>query len=103
VTEQKSGRWSHLRPDVTDLPSDQFLKSMLPTVTLRCLDEVSAQRVVNEFPNRDRGGQTNTMKLDGGTVVITYADKRWPYDIADWAGEMGLASDSDSARVIACL
>lgn len=43
------------------------------------------------------------MKLDGSTVVIAYADKRWPLDIADWAGEEGLASDSDSAKVIACL
>lgn len=103
MTEQKSGRWSHAKPDVTDLPSDQFLKSLLPKVTLKCLDVESARRVADEFPNRDRGGTSNTMEVDGDTVVITYIDKMWPYDMANWAGEMGLASDSDSAKVIACL
>lgn len=88
MTEQKGGRWNPVQ---------------LPTVTLRCVDAESARRVVGEFPNRDRGGDLNTMAVDGDTVVITYVDKMWPYDIADWAGGMGLASDSDSARVFACL
>lgn len=102
MTEQKSGRWSHIQPDLAELPTDR-LNHLLPRVTLKCLDAESARRVVSEFPNRDRGGMTNTMTVEGDTVVITYADKMWPYDIADWAGEAGLASDSDSARVFACL
>lgn len=102
MTEQKTGRSSHIEPDLTDLPSGA-LNPLLPTVRLQCLDADSAKRVVAEFPNRDRGGRSNTMKADGSGVVITYADKMWPFDIADWAGENELASDSAAARVIACL
>ena len=102
MTEQKSGRWSCTPPDIVDLPSDR-LNFLLPTVALKCLDAESAQRVVNEFPARRRGGATNTMAVDGDTVVITYSHKKWPHDIADWAGEMKLASDSNSAKVIECL
>lgn len=102
MTEQKGGRRSHIPPDVWGLPSEQP-NSLLPKVTLKCLDAGSARRVAAEFPNRDRGGASNRMEADGDTIVITYADKMWPYDIADWAGEMGLASDSDSAKVISCL
>lgn len=76
---------------------------MCPTVTMRCLDSEAAQRVADEFPNRNKGGETNTIRVDGDTVVIAYIDKRWPYDIADWAGEEGLASDHDAARVLASL
>lgn len=102
MTEQRSGRWAQTEPDLTEFPTDR-LNFLLPKVTLRCLDTEAAQRVVNEFPNRDRGGVSNTMSAAGATVVITYVDKRWPLDIADWAGEEGLASDSASARVIACI
>lgn len=103
MTEQSSGRWAQTPPGLTDLPTKQKLDSLLPKVTLKCLDAESARRVVDEFPNRDRGGNSNTMQAEGDTVVIGYVDKRWPLDIADWAGDEALASDSDVARVIACL
>lgn len=102
MTEQKSGRWTQAEPDSIDIPSEKPLNP-LPMVRLRCLDAACARRVADEFPNKDRGGKANIMRVEGSAVLITYADKMWPYDIADWAGGAGLASDSASARVIACI
>lgn len=99
---QVSGRWAQKKPDLIDFPTDR-LNHLLPRVTLQCLDSESARRVVDEFPNRGRGGATNTMEAEGDRVLIVYVDKRWPLDIASWAGEEGLASDPDAAMVIACL
>ena len=76
----------------------------LPEVRLKCLDEESAIKVmekVDEVPASRRG--RNFAVRNGDTIVITYSNKMWPFDIADMAGELELASDHDSAQVIACL
>ena len=76
----------------------------LPEVTLECLDEVSAVEVVRraeEVPAEQRGN--NHIRREGSTVIITYTNKMWPYNIADMAGELGLAGDAESAAVFACL
>ena len=76
----------------------------LPEVRLKCLDEESAIKVMEEVdkvPAERRG--RNFAVRHGDTIVITYTHKMWPYDIADMAGELELASDHDSAQVIACL
>lgn len=73
-------------------------------VRLHCLDEDSAQKVIDEtdqIPSERRGA--NTASREGSVVVISYNNKMWPYDIADMAGELGLAGDAESAAVIACL
>lgn len=90
---RRPNRWTQTEPEF----------DTLPTVTLRCLSPEAAERVADEFPNKSRGGRSNTMKVVGNAVVITYTDKRWPYDIADWAGDEGLASDHDSAMVFASI
>lgn len=76
----------------------------LPEVTLECLDEASAKEVmrrVAEIPLKRLG--RNSARREGVNVVITYDNKMWPFDLADMAGELGLAGDHESARVIACL
>lgn len=76
----------------------------LPEVRLVCLDEESAKKVVRraeEVPAERRG--KNSVQRDGDTVVITYTNKMWPYDLADMAGDLGLAGDAESAAVFACL
>jgi hypothetical protein len=76
----------------------------LPEVRLVCLDEESAKQVIQkaeEVPPERRG--RNYVRREGATVIITYTHKMWPYDIADMAGELGLAGDAESAAVFACL
>lgn len=76
----------------------------LPEVRLVCLDEESAKTVIEkaeEVPQERRG--RNSVRRDGATVIITYTNKMWPYDLADMAGDMGLAGDAESAAVFACL
>ena len=73
-------------------------------VRLTCLGDQEAQEVIdrcNEVPPGRR--RKNAVRREGSTVIISYLDKRWPFDIADMAGELGLASDGESARVIAQL
>lgn len=76
----------------------------LPEVRLECLDEVSAVEVVRraEEVSVERRGD-NHVRREGSTVIITYTNKMWPYNIADMAGELGLAGDAESAAVFACL
>lgn len=76
----------------------------LPEVKLECLDEASAVEVMRraeEVPASRRNN--NHVRRDGSTIIIAYTDKMWPYDIADMAGELGLAGDAESAAVFACL
>lgn len=76
----------------------------LPQVTLECLDEESAIKMmekIDEVPTERRG--RNDARREGVNIVITYDNKMWPYDIADMAGELELAGDHESARVFACL
>lgn len=71
----------------------------MPDTRLVCLDEFHAAAVVEEATRP--GDTVHTVRQDGAEVVIGYVDKRWPLDVADWAGEYGHASDSAAARVIA--
>lgn len=76
----------------------------LPEVVLECLDDASAEEVMRragEVPVERRGN--NHIRREGSTIIITYTNKMWPYDIADMAGELGLAGDAESAAVFACL
>lgn len=76
----------------------------LPEVTLECLDEASAMEVMRraeEVPEDRRG--RNYVRREGKSIILTYTNKMWPYDIADMAGELGLAGDAESAAVFACL
>lgn len=68
---------------------------------LICLDEQHAAAVIEEATRP--GDTVHTVRQEGHVVVIGYFDKRWPLDVADWAGENGHASDSAAARVIAQL
>lgn len=72
-------------------------------IRLTCLSAESAAAVVEEHDGYFGAGPANTVRQDGSDVVIDYFDKRWPLDVADWAGEQGHASDSAAARVIAQL
>jgi hypothetical protein len=97
--DQRSGRLSVTEPDLRLVQ----MSDLLPTVRLRCLSAEAAQEVVRRCDEAPHKGWNNQTRLDGDSVVITYADKRWPYDIAEMAQELDLASDADAARVIACL
>jgi hypothetical protein len=68
---------------------------------LICVSAEAAAAVVAEATRP--GDTVHTVRQDGDQVVIGYLDKRWPLDVADWAGENGHASDSAAARVIASL
>lgn len=73
-------------------------------IRLKCLDEESAKKVVEEtekVPAARKG--SNSAIQEGSYVVISYSNKMWPYDIADMAADSGLASDEDAAAVFACL
>jgi hypothetical protein len=75
----------------------------MPETRLTCHTPGDAEMVIAEHADYFGAGPSNTVRQDGADVVITYFDKRWPLDIADWAGEQGHASDSAAARVIAQL
>jgi hypothetical protein len=75
----------------------------MATVTLICNTPADAAAVVTEHADYFGAGPSNTVRQQDNTVVIDYFDKRWPLDVADWAGENGHASDSAAARVIASL
>lgn len=96
---QRSGRQAVTKPELHRFRLRAPAKINL--ITLKCLTPTSAKRVVEEFPGQ--GGDDNTMHLVGNRVEIRYFDKRWPLDIANWAFTEGLASDSDSGKVIRCL
>ncbi|MGV9427137.1 hypothetical protein ACWDO7_22975 [Streptomyces sp. NPDC003656] len=70
-------------------------------IRLECLDATHAAAVVAEA---HRPGDTDhQVRQDGSVVVITYFDKRYPLDVADWAGLRGHATDHAAATVIARL
>ena len=68
---------------------------------LVCLDEEHAKAVIEEATRP--GDTVHTVRREGKVVVIGYFDKRWPLDVADWAGENGHCTDHQAARVIAGL
>ncbi|MEU6597902.1 hypothetical protein [Streptomyces flaveolus] len=73
----------------------------MPETRLTCLTPNDAAAVVAEATRP--GDTTHTVRQEGRVVVIGYFDKRWPLDVADWAGEHGHCTDSAAARVIAGL
>jgi hypothetical protein len=73
----------------------------MPETRLTCLSPEHAAAVVEEATRP--GDTVHTVRQEGAVVVIGYFDKRWPLDVADWAGENGHASDSAAACVIAGL
>jgi hypothetical protein len=73
----------------------------MPETRLTCLTPEDAAAVVTEGTRPD--DTVHTVRQDGTDVVIGYLDKRWPLDVADWAGANGHASDEAAARVIAGL
>jgi len=75
----------------------------MPETRLTCLTPANAAAVVAEHADYFGAGPSNTVRQDEADVVIEYFDKRWPLDIADWAGEQGHATDSAAAAVIARL
>lgn len=73
----------------------------MPRVTLACVSAEDARIVAAEA---DRPSDPDhRCREDGSNVVITYYDKRYPLDVADWAFNAGHASDADAASVIAQL
>lgn len=84
-----------------DIATYQPKETAMPEIRLTCLSLDAAAAVVAEATRP--GDTTHTVRQDEADVVIGYFDKRWPLDVADWAGANGHASDSAAARVIAQL
>lgn len=73
----------------------------MPNVTLTCVTEEDARLVAREA---DRPSDPDhSARQDGTRVIITYFDKRYPLDVADWAFQNGHASDDETANTIARL
>lgn len=77
----------------------------LPEVRLECLDGKSAQWIIDYVDQNVPAGRrgVNAVRRENSTVVITYINKMWPYDIAEMAEKEKLAGDSECAAVYACL
>lgn len=72
-----------------------------PEARLTCFSPEDAAAVVEEATRP--GDIVHTVRQEGRVVVIGYFDKRWPFDVADWAGENGHCTDHAAASVIARL
>jgi hypothetical protein len=72
----------------------------MPEATLQCLSATSARTVAEEASGHD---PDHYARADGTAVVLTYFDKRYPLDVAEWAFEHGHADDPSAAAVIAGL
>ncbi|MCX5239743.1 hypothetical protein OG824_31540 [Streptomyces prunicolor] len=95
------GTPTHTIPGQLAIPKEHIT---VAEARLTCLDEQHAATVVSVAEDALRRIDTvHTIRQDGADVVIGYVDKRWPLDVADWAGEHGHATDSDAAAVIAGL
>lgn len=71
------------------------------TVTrLECVSPEAAQTVATEA---DAPSQNHRARAEGSVVVLSYFDKRYPMDVADWAFQNGHASDRAAADVISRL
>ncbi len=64
---------------------------------LQCVSADAAQKVAIEA---DHSWDDHHASADGTAVVLTYTDKRYPLDVADWAFQNGYASDAAAADVI---
>lgn len=71
------------------------------TAVLKCVTAEDARIVAREAdrPSDPHHG----VRQDGCRVVITYADKRFPLDVAAWAFQNGHVSDAETANTIALL
>lgn len=68
---------------------------------LRCVTPAAASAVATWAFTR--GNDYHTAVQQGAQVVITYADKRYPLDAAQWAFANGYATDAEAANTIARL
>jgi hypothetical protein len=73
---------------------------MAAETRLECVSPEAAKTVAAEA---DAPSQNHRARADGSTVVLSYFDKRYPLDVADWAFQNGHASDRAAADVIASL
>lgn len=72
----------------------------MPDTRLQCLTPVAAQAVAAEADNPE---QNHRARAYGSAVVLTYFDKRYPLDVAEWAFNNGYCDDSAAGDVIARL
>jgi hypothetical protein len=73
----------------------------VPEITLTCASAEDARIVAL---NADRPGDPDhRCRQDGARVIVTYHDKRYPLDVADYAFQAGHASDAEAANTIALL
>jgi hypothetical protein len=70
------------------------------TERLQCLSPESARAVAAEA---DRPGRNHRAVAEGSSVLLTYFDKRYPLDVAEWAFNNGHCDDSAAGDVIARL
>ena len=70
-------------------------------VALTCVSAEDA-RIVAAAADRP-GDPDHRCREDGNMVRITYHDKRYPLDVADYAFQTGHASDAETANMIALL
>ncbi len=67
---------------------------------LECVSPEAARKVAADA---DQPSQNHRARADGSAVILTYFDKRYPLDVADWAFQNGHASDGAAANVISRL
>jgi len=72
----------------------------MPETRLECVSPEAARKVAAEA---DAPSQDHRARADGSMVVLSYSDKRYPLNVADWAFQAGHASDRAAADVIASL
>src|ERR1044072_6300103 len=75
----------------------------LPEVRLECLDEEAAEEVMEHVRGGPEARRGNSRRgREGAPTGSRSTNKMWPYDLADMAGELGLAGDAESAGGVAC-
>ncbi|MEU4094480.1 hypothetical protein [Streptomyces sp. NPDC026673] len=82
----------------SDTPTCEAGTLTMPKTRLKCRNASSAAAVV--AAGDGPGDAQHSVRQDGRHVVIAYADKRWPFDVAEWAALEGHASDKAAARVM---
>jgi hypothetical protein len=101
AVRRRLGAPPHTIPGQLAIPKEHIT---VAETRLTCLDEHHAATVVSVAEEAiRRSGSVHTIRQDGADVVIGYFDKRWPLDVADWAGQHDHATDSNAAAVIASL
>lgn len=66
-------------------------------IRLECLSGESALAVAAEA---DLPEQRHRARADGTAVILTYFDKRYPLNVAQWAQANGHASDTAAGQLI---